>query len=382
MTGETRHLEGVVSLVVDKGIAAMVQENLQEGNLVDQRFKPKAAGNLIMIPIIDKRLVAEQIWFDMEKHSFAVTELEPSRKRLTPNQELIKQVTNLCKIYGIQITPQMMNNIPRKWEIFGDLAVIQSKSFTSSEWLDLFSRRPDIVSELWSTTAQCLKVTRLARQAEIADDVLRSSQVTMLYGASGEVEFTDYGVKFWLDVTKVMFSSGNVTERHRIGDIDMTGESVIDAFAGIGYYTLPMLVRSNADHVYALELNPNSIFALNRGAKINGVADRLTIIPGDNQESMTKLVGIADRVHLGILPSSESTWRLAVDCLKPTGGILHIHMNVADSNIDTLADRCLFDLTSYAVKEKGFSNVSLVHLEKVKWYAPRIRHIVIDLVIS
>ena len=33
----------------------------------------------------------------------------------------------------------------------------------------------------------CLNVSRLARQAEIADDKLRSSQVTMLLGNSGEV---------------------------------------------------------------------------------------------------------------------------------------------------------------------------------------------------
>ena len=90
-------------------------------------------------------------------------------------------------------------------------------------------------------------------------------------------------MKFWLDVTKVMFSSGNVSERHRIGDIDMTGEVVVDAFSGIGYYTLPMLVRSNAEHVYACELNPNSIVALAKGAKLNDVTDKLTIVEGDNE---------------------------------------------------------------------------------------------------
>ena len=199
----------------------------------------------------------------------------------------------------------------------------------------------------------------------------------MIVGNSGEVEFVDYGVKFSLDVTKVMFSSGNVTERHRIGSIDMTGEVVVDAFSGIGYYTLPMLVRSNAKHVYACELNPDSIDALTKGADLNAVRDRLTIIEGDNQITLKSLCGVADRVHLGILPSSENTWHLAIDCLKQSGGTIHIHMNVREKEIPSFVDNCLEQLEQYAV-QCGFNGVEVLHLEKVKWYAPHIRHIVID----
>ena len=204
----------------------------------------------------------------------------------------------------------------------------------------------------------------------------------MLLGDSGEVEFIDYGVKFWLDVTKVMFSSGNITERHRIGNIDMTGECVVDAFAGIGYYTLPMLVRSKAEHVYACELNPNSIEALKLGAQLNDMTNRLTILEGDNQETLRNLTGLADRVHLGILPSSESTWRLAVDCLKPTGGVIHIHMNVKEVGIDEFVTYCLGELRDYVTNHHNFTNIEAIHVERVKWYAPHVRHIVIDVSIS
>jgi tRNA wybutosine-synthesizing protein 3 len=276
----------------------------------------------------------------------------------------------------------MIQCVPKKWELYGDLAIIPTTSFNSTDWQEIFLSQPHLAEKVWQTTAMCLNVSRLARQAEIADDKLRSSQVTMLLGNSGEVEFTDFGVKFWLDVTKVMFSSGNVTERHRIGSIDMTDEFVVDAFAGIGYYTLPMLVRSNAKHVYALELNPNSVLALNRGAKLNGVSDRLSVIQGDNQVSMRSLSGIADRVHLGILPSSESTWLPALECLKKSGGTLHIHMNVKENELNDFVDYCVEKLSDYAIKQLGFSHVSLNHLEKVKWYAPHVRHIVIDVAIQ
>jgi tRNA wybutosine-synthesizing protein 3 len=161
----------------------------------------------------------------------------------------------------------------------------------------------------------------------------------------------------------------------------MAGEIVVDAFSGIGYYTLPMLVRSNAKHVYACELNPNSINALTKGAELNVVSDRLTIIEGDNQITLQRLTGIADRVHLGILPSSENTWPSALDCLKKSGGIIHIHMNVREKEIDSFVEYCLEQIKHYAA-QRDFNTIQLKHVEKVKWYAPHIRHIVIDVSIS
>ena len=65
-------------------------------------------------------------------------------------------------------------------------------------------------------------------QAPIANDTFRSSQVEMLMGSS-EVQFTDHGMTYTFDAAKVMFSSGNVTERRRIGAMNMQGEVVVDA---------------------------------------------------------------------------------------------------------------------------------------------------------
>ena len=62
-----------------------------------------------------------------------------------------------------------------------------------------------------------------------------------------------------------MFSSGNVSEKARIARIDVRGETVLDLYAGIGYWTLPFLVHGRAERVHACEMNPFSIEALRRG---------------------------------------------------------------------------------------------------------------------
>ncbi len=66
----------------------------------------------------------------------------------------------------------------------------------------------------------------------------------LLKGDNGWVRHLEGGVVYSLDVTRCMFSSGNVTERTRMGKLRASGETVVDLFAGIGYYTLPLLVHA------------------------------------------------------------------------------------------------------------------------------------------
>ena len=46
-------------------------------------------------------------------------------------------------------------------------------------------------------------------------------------------------------------------------------------------------------------------------------------------------MGVADRVNLGLIPSAEMSYGAACRALRPdTGGVLHIHGNVADADDD------------------------------------------------
>jgi tRNA wybutosine-synthesizing protein 3 len=108
----------------------------------------------------------------------------------------------------------------------------------------------------------------------------------------------------------------------------------------------------------------------------------LTVHPGDNQVTLQELKGTADRVLLGYLPSSEPTWETAIHSLKETGGTLHIHMNVEEEQIDAWCDETMHKCLQFASKAGRHWEVVSHHLEKVKWYAPRIRHVVLDVSFS
>lgn len=65
--------------------------------------------------------------------------------------------------------------------------------------------------------------------------------------------------------------------------LDCKNEVIVDLFSGIGYFTLPFLVKARAKLVYACEWNPRAVEALHRNVRANSVADQCIILEGDNR---------------------------------------------------------------------------------------------------
>ena len=101
------------------------------------------------------------------------------------------------------------------------------------------------------------------------------------------------------------------------------------------------------------------------------------MLEGDNRR--TAPVGVADRVLLGLLPHAEMSWETALKALKPEGGVLHVHSNVNSGEEEEWMNRLVNELKSYAAANgRDDLEIAVEHLERVKWYGPRIRHVVCD----
>ena len=44
-----------------------------------------------------------------------------------------------------------------------------------------------------------------------------------------------------------MFSVGNITEKQRVGKFNCKGQTIVDLFAGIGYFTLSYLIHAQGN---------------------------------------------------------------------------------------------------------------------------------------
>ena len=265
----------------------------------------------------------------------------------------------------------LLDSLPKRWEKFADVALLPRTAFTEEGWNQIDG------SELWSAIASALKVNRIGKIGEIVGEK-RESTVKLLHGEDDWVVRRENGIDYGYNFTQCMFSAGNVNERRRMGEVGRVGETVVDLFSGIGYYTLPMLVNSQVNHVHCCEWNPNAIKALKWSLDRNDVADRCTIHEGDNRLTAPNLSGQADRVILGLLPTAEGGFELAINCLKKIGGCLHIHGIAPASNHDSWVDETITQLSNL---NHDFS-ITETSQVRVKSYAPHWDHIVLDVNLS
>jgi len=304
-------------------------------------------------------------------------DIGPHERTYNPHHCLANAVAAVLSETDADLSIDLLDDLPKKWQRLGSLVLLPKTAFSGEKW-----RKITLDEGFWQVVATALNAHRLGRQAEVDASALRQSHAELLVGDDAWVEHREHGVVYCFDATKVMFSAGNISERGWTGTIAAEGEVVVDLFCGIGYYSLPLLVNAGVAHVHACEMNPDSITALRAGLELNGVGERCTIHVGDNQDTAPALAGIADRVLLGLLPSSETAWPLAVRCLKPAGGVLHVHMNVVDRNsgdIDAWAEQTLGAFRDLAEDGNRPWKLKIIEIRKVKWYAPHVRHCVLIL---
>ena len=163
-----------------------------------------------------------------------------------PSSQLRKNISSLLKLKGLEEEKivELIGDLPNRWEKFDDIALIPNSSFRKEHW------KPIISYEFWIKICQSLNVERLARSGEIIGEK-RESTVEMLVGEDDWVIRKESGIKYGYHIKQCMFSSGNINERRRMGEVVSENEVVVDLFCGIGYYTIPILVKNNVKHVYS-----------------------------------------------------------------------------------------------------------------------------------
>lgn len=359
----------------------LIRYTLNQRKMLDKTKNPLLENENIIWPALYQNLVEAEahlssIAFDYE---LGVYEFFRAPPPIDPHTKLGNFVRGWVAGNNRFSEFDMSKNIPKKWEILGHIGLLAKDSF-EQKFLDvIFDMDKSKQMDFWNGISESLNVEKLGIQQHIADDEVRSSKVQLLNSEDGWTTFMDNGVEFTFDVTKVMFSSGNVTERHRVARMKLSGQTIVDCYAGVGYYSLHALKNGKADYVHACELNPNSVNALRKALELNNLNEKMTIHEGDNQLSLPNLKSVADRVFLGLLPSSEKVWELSVACLKDGGGVLHIHMNVEEEKLSAWTESTKSQILDYSQRLGRNFKIASCHLEKVKWFAPRVRHVVLDL---
>ncbi|XP_075405407.1 tRNA wybutosine-synthesizing protein 2 homolog [Tenrec ecaudatus] len=327
----------VAAVATEPRFVQRYRDFLEQQQLLDGRHRvEKLPGGAVALPVLGEAL-SERLLLELRTRvapgsTCVLTQLlhpAPSKKArgCPPAQRLCLELRRWVESRGVAWSAELETDLPRSWQRHGNLLLLSEGCFQAKPWKDL-------EPELWETVAAALGVQRLARRGRVSRDGTRTPAVTLLLGDHGWVEHVDNGIRYTFDVTRCMFSFGNIPEKLRVASLPCAGEVLVDLYAGIGYFTLPFLVHAGAAFVHACEWNPHAAAALKTNLELNGVADRCQIHFGDNRK--LKLSNIADRVNLGLIPSSEAGWLVACQVLRQdVGGILHIHQNVESFPLNT-----------------------------------------------
>ncbi len=195
----------------------------------------------------------------------------------------------------------------------------------------------------------------------------RTPDMEALVGNKSEIELKENGCIFRFDLTKVMFSQGNQYEKIRIAKLVEEEEIILDMFAGIGYFTIPIMKHSRAKKCYAIEINPISYEYLIENIKLNDLENVVPVL-GDSMKVSPE--NFADRVIMGHI-RCEDFIKTAIEALRGEGWI-HYHEAVPVKILERPINRITKEAESLNAK------VTDISMRKVKNYSPNVYHVVVD----
>ncbi|MCI4345618.1 MAG: 50S ribosomal protein L11 methyltransferase [Thermoplasmata archaeon] len=226
--------------------------------------------------------------------------------------------------------------------------------------------------EIGRAYLEALALTSVLRHAGPVTGELRRPAYERIAGTETETVVLEHGVSYRFDAAEILFARGNKIERARAGSLVQPGERVVDLFAGIGYFAIPAARVDPTVQVEAVELNPVAYRYLLMNARLNGVADQVRAHLGDNREVPLPVAG-ADRVFLGVLPSSLPWIGQALKLLRPTGGTLHVHLVAERRAANGSAETAVRE-----VVERAGGELLRATSRRVKPYGPGSEHRVVD----
>ena len=250
--------------------------------------------------------------------------------------------------------------LPRGWRIIGDAIIVREKIGVGS-WglvgealLDIYPRCRYVLLD---------HGTRGVFREPEREVIAARGTIN-----SFETIHVENGCRFKLDTMHISFSQGNFYEKQRLTSL-CRDEVVLDMFAGIGYFTIPIAAHSIAKRVVAIEINPLAYRYLEENIRLNRVEDRVETILGDC--SRLSPIDAADRVVMGYL-SSQQYLGSGISALR-SGGVLHYHEAVPEPLYPTRPNERIKEV----VFELGRRIESLT-TRRVKKYSPGVLHSVTD----
>jgi tRNA wybutosine-synthesizing protein 2 len=381
------------------------------------------------------------LWTDISISHHTPTSATETSTKTNPLRKAIHEALDLLPttlLSSLDLTPpSLADSFPLGYSIYPPLLLLPHNAFSSPSWKTVLAEYPPTsptLAALWTHLAQAMGVSHIAINSPIPltsqssgdENILRSpSNIQPIYGSFGPLPTAqtlarptqaDFEEALWVHVVQngiyqtwapmyTMFSRGNIREKTRILKLPRpspscaptsVNEAVVDMYAGIGYFALSYR-KSGRRPVVCFELNPWSIEGLRRGVvgnnwtyaivdasvpanPLHGDVD-FVISPTSNTHAASLVPILASlspirHVNLGLLPRSRDSWADAVRMVdNELGGWIRAHENVGEAEMEERIGEVESLFQAYLGDDR---RAKVVHVERVKMYAPGVVHCVFD----
>ena len=269
------------------------------------------------------------------------------------------------------LTEEELSVLPRGFQTLGKVIILklnpilyEKREIIGKTYLKLFPKIRSVYINLG-------KVVGAFREPENIEYVTGEDNPIVVH--------KEHGIIYRFDITKIMFSKGNINERKYLPTLVNDGEIIVDMFAGIGYFSLPIAKHASPEKIYSIEINPTSYKFLIENIKINHLEDIINPIFGDSKKEVLNLSksGLrADRVIMGVLPAPKDFIKEALSLTKDNGSTFHYEGVTSKEDFMSL-----FEEFDNEAKEMGFKS-ELKAKRIVKSFGPNLYHTVLDIFIS
>lgn len=253
----------------------------------------------------------------------------------------------------------------RAFDLIGDIAVVKLPE-------ELLPKKQEIGQALMDVHHH---VRTVLNQRGPVKGEFRTRELEVIAGEpKTTTRYQENGCIFRVDLSESYFSPRLATERLRIARQVRPNEVVTNLFAGVGSYSIVMARLGKAKKIHSIDKNPTAYESMVENIRVNKVG--YLVIPhlGDAREVVkAKIPNAADRVLMPLPELGKEFFNVALDALKPEGGIVHFYDFGSEPDVFGPSS----DFVRRSAAERGLE-AEILERRKIRSYATRVYHVALD----
>jgi tRNA (guanine37-N1)-methyltransferase len=350
--------KGSVCLKVPKTRGESALETTNRLGLTDKNLQIQRDDEWLCIPLVRQPSETEKTFLMEHAPNFQLTKKFFKEKK--PKEKTLAEA-----LAGV-LPPHLLVSAPHSLDVVGDIAIVEIPPELKTH--------KRVVGEAILQTHRNVRVA-LAKAGKV-NGTFRLRELEFIAGEHRtSTVYKENGCTYHMDVARAYFSPRLSHEHQRVADLVKPGETVVDLFAGVGPFAVPIAKGQKTAKVYAIDINADAVEFLAKNARVNRVDNRVFPLVGDARQVVAeRLSGMADRVIMNLPETAVEFVDVSCKALKSQGGVVHFYGFVrAPETLEDLKPRFSED-----VEKSGRKVVQFRGAKAVRETAPFECQVVLD----